>query len=764
MIPFAKKNPDTFQFEQIGNIRSLAIRFFLFVFSMVFLAFMFVLWQGRLESHRTEVDSAIFQIEQFTPALEAFNYDILSDLGAQIVEKIGVIKGIFIEDRYETMIFSHDPLESARQDIRIITLTATNNADTSVGKVTLFIEKPAFFTGIRTAVLFSLMWSLLILGPAYFALRYYTVVYIVTPLRKIDQAIRSALKGKPKQVGYEGDDAFAKIVQKFNLMQTLNKDYSDKIQLSLKEQKLINSKLKAANQEVIRANDDISKRTQIIDDLLFYKNQFMVYQLEGSSEVHSNYSKLHGKSSEIIKIIATRPELDAAKLVEQIRQFPDLFQNIEPIENEEPSHKSNLVTYLMCINENCYWRIDVVNSHKIFKAVVLTDVSEFYATERKRAQDAKLRSLGLLSSGIAHDFNNILAIISAAVEVENDRRKSQTTDADELALAQTFDVISSATLRATAITRKILNFAKQKPLSKEQEDISKILHQMETLLQAALPGNIELELEIEDNLWAMFNSDDFQNSILNLTKNSTEAMPNGGTITIKANLRSNKGAYYLEDAGEKIIELTLSDTGTGMLQDVAKMIFDPFFTTKGIGNGTGLGLSVVASFVEHAKGTVRCFSKLGEGTSMRILIPHSEQPIKATPEPEAKTPPKAKTSLQGKSIAIIEDEPQLLKLFELALTNAGAEVQVYTSFDQWRKYLETDDRIEFNIVLSDHNLKDGNSKNVLNLYRAHEGSGKFVVMTGNVDRELEHFFEENEVKLCLRKPVRMSELIAICQE
>ncbi|MBS0644599.1 MAG: PAS domain S-box protein [Proteobacteria bacterium] len=253
--------------------------------------------------------------------------------------------------------------------------------------------------------------------------------------------------------------------------------------------------------------------------------------------------------------------------------------------------------------------------------VMAEDITEKLATEERLRRAQRLEAIGQLTGGIAHDFNNLLAVIILEAEA------LEATNVP--AIAQSATAILATALRGSDLTHRLLAFARKQPLHFLAVSLNELLLEMVPLLQRTLGEAIEVELRAEPEVW-LTDSDPSQlhNVVLNLAINARDAMPKGGTLTLRTeNLRLNAvaAAAFGLTAGE-FVALSVSDTGMGMTPEVRDRALEPFFTTKPPGAGTGLGLSMVYGFARQSGGQLSLTSALGEGTTVRLLLPRSGSP------------------------------------------------------------------------------------------------------------------------------------------
>jgi CheY-like chemotaxis protein len=234
-----------------------------------------------------------------------------------------------------------------------------------------------------------------------------------------------------------------------------------------------------------------------------------------------------------------------------------------------------------------------------------------------------------------------------------------------------------AARRAATLTQRLLAFSRRQPLDPKPIDVNKLVAGMSELLRRTLGEMVVLETVLAGGLWrSQADPNQLENAILNLAVNARDAMPEGGKLTIEtANARLDEA--YVEAFAEPVppgqyVQVSVSDTGTGMDKATMERVFEPFFTTKEAGKGTGLGLSQVYGFVRQSNGHVRIYSELGEGTTIKIYLPRL---IGSEAEPAglpAKSPAMIRGS--GETILVVEDEPTLRVYAVEALRDLGYRV------------------------------------------------------------------------------------------
>lgn len=274
--------------------------------------------------------------------------------------------------------------------------------------------------------------------------------------------------------------------------------------------------------------------------------------------------------------------------------------------------------------------------------------------EDKVRQMQKLEAIGQLTGGIAHDFNNMLSIIVGNLDIAERRLD----DRDRLRRA--IDNARTGADKAAELTRRLLAFSRQQPLSPKVIDPNKLVAGMSELLRRALGEAIRLETVLAGGLWRVCaDAGQLENAILNLAVNAHDAMPEGGALTIEtANCHLDEAYARRHDVSPgQYVMISVSDTGHGMSKAVAEKALEPFFTTKDVGRGTGLGLSQVAGYVKQSDGHLKLYSEVGEGTTVKIYLPrhHGLDEETATPAEETASP----RSKDGETLLVVEDEEQV---------------------------------------------------------------------------------------------------------
>ena len=301
--------------------------------------------------------------------------------------------------------------------------------------------------------------------------------------------------------------------------------------------------------------------------------------------------------------------------------------------------------------------------------------------QQQLAQSQKLDALGQLTGGVAHDFNNLLMVITGSVNA-----LKRVTQDDPKAL-RAIQAIETACQRGGSLTGQLLTFARRQSVNPQTIDVRERILAVREVLDTGLGSAIELRIEAGEGLWPItVDPAEFETALVNLTVNARDAMPDGGTLTVKV------GNTFFDDGTRKgdHVAITIRDTGVGIPPDLVAKIFDPFFTTKPIGKGTGLGLSQVHGFAHQAGGTVTVESKLGEGTLFTIYLPRSME----IPEQQ----PEELSALGTGTVLLVEDNPDVAVASAGLLEQLGYAVRWASDADAALKEIARDG-VDF--VLSD---------------------------------------------------------------
>ncbi|WP_166225474.1 PAS domain-containing hybrid sensor histidine kinase/response regulator [Pseudomonas atagonensis] len=358
--------------------------------------------------------------------------------------------------------------------------------------------------------------------------------------------------------------------------------------------------------------------------------------------------------------------------------------------------------------------------------------------ERERAEDAlrhaqKMEAVGQLTGGIAHDFNNMLTGIIGSLDLM--QRYIANGRANEIGRF-TEAAVSSAN-RAAALTHRLLAFSRRQSLDRKTLNVNELIHSLEDLIRRTKGDPIELKLRLADDAWPVSTDvSQLENALLNLVINARDAMPDGGELLIEtANVYlDGSDITTLEpvSAGDYVM-LAVSDNGTGMTPSVRSKAFDPFFTTKPIGQGTGLGLSMIYGFAQQSGGHVSLDSITGQGTCVRLYLPrlHSLEPELA-PSAPAVVPTAA---VAGETVVVVEDDPAVRMLVLDLLKELGYRAHEAEDAKNALPLLESAERVD--LLVTDVGLPGMNGRQLAEIARQHRPGLKVLFMTGYAQKAAE---------------------------
>ncbi len=318
--------------------------------------------------------------------------------------------------------------------------------------------------------------------------------------------------------------------------------------------------------------------------------------------------------------------------------------------------------------------VDEIDSASEGKLILISsrEVTAERAIEEQLRQSQKMEAVGQLTGGIAHDFNNLLAGISGTLELIGLRIKQGRSGETDRYLG----AARSSVDRAAALTHRLLAFSRRQTLDPKPININALVHSIEDLLRRTIGPTISFETALSEDLWAAFcDGNQLENAILNLAINARDAMPDGGRLFIEARNTDLDEAYVATQRDVKAGEYTsilVTDSGIGMPPDVVVRAFDPFFTTKPLGQGTGLGLSMVFGFVKQSGGHVRIYSEVGHGTTIGIYLPRYHG--SGTTRHATGRIGKIGKPGDGESVLIVDDEPTVRMLVTEALEELAYKV------------------------------------------------------------------------------------------
>ncbi|VVO98794.1 Sensor histidine kinase RcsC [Pseudomonas fluorescens] len=345
--------------------------------------------------------------------------------------------------------------------------------------------------------------------------------------------------------------------------------------------------------------------------------------------------------------------------------------------------------------------------------------------EEALRQSQKMEAVGQLTGGIAHDFNNMLTGIIGSLELLRRRlARGRTDDLDSL-----IDLGVTSANRAAGLTHRLLAFSRRQSLDSKPVQMNTLVVSMGELLQRSINESIQLDMQLSEQLWvAEADPNQLESALLNLVINARDAMPGGGQLVVKTSNRHLDRAFTQAhsnlDPGEYVM-LSVTDTGCGMPQSTINRAFDPFFTTKPIGQGTGLGLSMIYGFSKQSRGHVAIQSEVGNGTTVSLFLPRFGGDLPRDVPADVHHAPSAQN---GETVLIVEDDPAVRVLVSTVLSELGYAFVEAADADSAVPILDSPQRID--LMISDVGLPGMNGRQLAEIGRQYRPELKVLFITG----------------------------------
>ncbi|UFH48678.1 response regulator [Pseudomonas sp. KNUC1026] len=375
------------------------------------------------------------------------------------------------------------------------------------------------------------------------------------------------------------------------------------------------------------------------------------------------------------------------------------------------------------------------------------EVAERTQAQAQLLQSQKMDALGRLTGGIAHDFNNMLSGIITSVELI--KRQLAQGRSDKLAVYA--DAALHSATSAASMTRRLLAFARQQPLDTCCIDVNQQLRALEQMLERSIGENITLVMDLAHGpLATVADAAQLDNAVLNLVINARDAMPEGGHIEIRTYPSWSQGDPALADGA--YVNIAVKDNGTGIDPALLSKVFDPFFTTKPVGQGTGLGLSMLYGFTRQCGGTVNIRSAPGLGTEVTLQLPASEQ-VLAQPSQPAQAEPVG----NGEHILVVEDTAAVRQSIVDALNDGGYHCSAVATAAEALQALSQGPAVD--LLLTDIGLPGQNGMDLARQARALQAPPKVMFMTGYAENRMSRQQFADDGSDVLFKPFPIDELL-----
>ena len=383
------------------------------------------------------------------------------------------------------------------------------------------------------------------------------------------------------------------------------------------------------------------------------------------------------------------------------------------------------------------------------------------SAERSRAEAAlrqaqKMEAVGQLTGGIAHDFNNMLTGIIGAIDVM--RRRIASNRLEDL--DRFMDAAAASANRAASLTARLLAFSRRQSLDSKPTDVNTLVRSLAELLHHTVNENIAIVIATGEVPAAVVDANQLENAILNLAINARDAMPGGGKLTIETSVVDLDETYSRTRPGispGRYVVVAVSDTGVGMTPELIEQAFDPFFTTKPIGQGTGLGLSMVYGFARQSNGQVRIHSTPGHGTSVKIYLPAADQGAS-----ETNSRPVSSPHGSGQTVLLVEDDPSVRFLIGEVLSELGYQTVEAEDPVAAIKLLERGGPID--LMISDVGLPGMTGRQLAEVARSHYPAIPILFVTGYAENAAirANFLGSNMAMMS--KPFQVEDLAAKISE
>ncbi|MCS0496135.1 response regulator [Ancylobacter sp. MQZ15Z-1] len=391
----------------------------------------------------------------------------------------------------------------------------------------------------------------------------------------------------------------------------------------------------------------------------------------------------------------------------------------------------------------------------------VVETTEQRALEAQFAQSQKMQAVGQLAGGVAHDFNNVLtAIIGYSDLLLANSRPTDPSFQDVMQIKQNAN-------RAAGLVRQLLAFSRRQTLRPQVLNLGDVMSDLSMLLRRLLGETIKLEVKEGRDLWPVkADLNQFEQVVVNLAVNARDAMPDGGSLTIRTRNVSADEVEQYGEAGEAGVPradhvlVEVVDTGTGIPPAILDKIFEPFFSTKEVGKGTGLGLSTVYGIVKQTGGTLQVESELGHGTTFRVFLPrHVPDVVEIAPKAVEAEPANKAADLTGRgTVLLVEDEEAVRAFAARALVSRGYQVLEAGSGLEALEVME-DHGGEVDLVLSDVVMPEMDGPSLLKELRAANPDIKVIFMSGYAEEAFAKNLPEGADFGFLPKPFTLKQLI-----
>jgi len=389
-------------------------------------------------------------------------------------------------------------------------------------------------------------------------------------------------------------------------------------------------------------------------------------------KINKQFEKIFGvKNDDIVGLLPS--DVHDPKLAESTRLHDLTVLNGKVTERREEQAKlviDQKIHTLLTI------KFPVLNDQKEVDGLgaIVTDITEHVELEETLRRVQKMDAIGQLVGGIAHDFNNILGIVMGNLELAENGLENNTKPMSHVRSAY------KSAQRGAELTRRLLGFSRTHGGKAEQVDINRFLLDNDALISKSLTAPIHTELQLEPQIWAVkIDLGELEDALLNISINARDAMPNGGRLIIQTkNVVLSESSSDPEFEAGEYVELSLTDNGLGMSDEICKRAIEPFFTTKSSNNGIGLGLSMVYGFIRRCGGHINLESEINVGTKISLYLPRSVDDSNTVSHPNEQL-----QHLRGtETVLVVDDEIDMADVAIAYLEDLGYKTLVAHNADQ----------------------------------------------------------------------------------
>ena len=478
---------------------------------------------------------------------------------------------------------------------------------------------------------------------------------------------------------------------------------------------------------VIDADGTVLLSNPAADRMLLHRTGMNLGNLRALSEVYHGDGVTPMKADELPSVRVLRGE-----------QFEELEMIVRPHSGKSPRH-------LMISGRPMRDGQGGISG----AVLVYHDATTSRETERQLHQSQKLDAIGKLTGGVAHDFNNMLTVISGNTETLVASLQQQPE------LQRVARLIDDAAERCAELIQHLLAFARRQPLQPRNVDINGAITDIAKLLRPTLGEQIQIETVLEQGPMAShIDPSRLTNAVLNMAINARDAMPNGGKLLLETHRVVLDEAYAQANADVvpgPYVMLAVSDTGTGMPQDVQEKAFEPFFTTKEVGKGSGLGLSMVYGFVKQSGGHIKIYSEEGHGTTIKLYLPPGEGAS------EVAAPAAAQAEGGAETIFVVEDDSLVRNFVTAQLQSLGYNTIAAADSRAALQLIEAGQT--FDLLFTDVVIPGGMSgRELADKVAALRPGLKVLYTSGYTDNAIVHHGKLDDGVLLLTKPYRRNQL------